>query len=57
MLAPPITVYVLVNQTAYTLALINSRCLSYALITCSFIQKARLKRIPILRKPIISVNN
>jgi hypothetical protein len=57
MLALLITVYVLVNQTTYTLALIDSRCLSYALITRSLVRKARLKRIPIPRKPIVGVND
>jgi hypothetical protein len=57
MLAPPITVYVLVNQSKYTSALIDSRCLSYALITCSFVRRAKLERITIPRKPIVSVND
>jgi hypothetical protein len=57
MLAPPITVHVLVNQSKYTSALIDSGCLSYALITRSFVRRAKLERIPIPRKPIVGVND
>ncbi|PZD22055.1 hypothetical protein A1F96_11511, partial [Pyrenophora tritici-repentis] len=57
MLAPPITIHVLVNQTHYTSALIDSGCLSYALITRSFVRRAKLERIPIPRKPIVGVND
>ena len=57
MLAPPITVHVLVNQTTYTSALIDSGCLSYALITRSLVRRAKLERIPIPRKPIVGVND
>ena len=57
MLAPPITVHVLVNQCKYTSALIDSGCLSYALITRSFVRRAELERIPIPRKPIVGVND
>jgi len=57
MLAPPITVHVLVNQCKYTSALIDSGCLSYALITRSFVRRAKLERISIPRKPIVGVND
>ena len=57
MLAPSLTIHILVNQKTYTSTLINSGCLSYALITRSLVRQAQLERIPISCKPIISISN
>jgi hypothetical protein len=53
----PITVHALIENTTYTSALVDSGCLCYSLITESLVRRAKLKCIPIPRKPIIGVND
>jgi len=45
MKAPPLTVHMLVNSTHYASSMLDSGCLTYALVSASFVRKANLQCI------------